>query len=172
MDHFEMVEKLRRKVNVSYEDAKIALEASDWDLLDALVYLEKNGKIVHEKSASYTTKQEAEPKKTQSTAYAGGVFQRLFELFTQAVNRINRIELLVHHRGKLLFSVPLLAFILLLVFTFKITLPVMVIALFFGITYKFKGAKNVDGVNRVMDRAADMMENIKTGSNHNSQSGE
>ena len=39
MDHFEMVEKLRAKANVSYEEAKAALEASDWDILDALVLL-------------------------------------------------------------------------------------------------------------------------------------
>ncbi|NLO13382.1 MAG: ubiquitin, partial [Clostridiales bacterium] len=44
MDHFEMVEKLRQKANVSYEEAKAALEHSEWDLLDALVYLESQGK--------------------------------------------------------------------------------------------------------------------------------
>lgn len=172
MDHFEMVEKLRQKVNVSYEDAKTALEASDWDLLDALVYLEKTGKTVHEETASYTTKQETEPKKPQSTAYAGGIFQRLFEFLTQAINRINRIDLMVRRRGKILFSVPLLAFILLLAFTFRITLPAMLVALFFGITYKFRGSKGVDGVNRMMDKAADMMENIKTGSGHNNHTEE
>ena len=40
MDHYEMVENLRTKANVTYEEAKAALEASDWDMLDALVLLE------------------------------------------------------------------------------------------------------------------------------------
>ena len=44
MDHLEMVEKLAQKAGVSYEDAKMALEACGWDMLDALVYLEKLGK--------------------------------------------------------------------------------------------------------------------------------
>ena len=39
MEHLEKVEKLRERANVSYEDAKEALEASEWDLLDAMVYL-------------------------------------------------------------------------------------------------------------------------------------
>ena len=56
MDHFEMVEKLRQKTQVSYEDAKSALEACDWDLLDALVYLEQQGKLQNEHKASYSTK--------------------------------------------------------------------------------------------------------------------
>ena len=40
MEHFEMVEKLRQKANVSYEEAKDALEKCDWDMLDALVLLD------------------------------------------------------------------------------------------------------------------------------------
>ena len=35
MDKLEKVEKLRAKTGVSYEDAKNALEACDYDLLDA-----------------------------------------------------------------------------------------------------------------------------------------
>ena len=45
MDRFELVEKLVKSAGVSYEDAKTALESSGWDLLDAAVWLEKNGKI-------------------------------------------------------------------------------------------------------------------------------
>ena len=41
MDKLEKVEKLRAKTGVSYEDAKNALEACDYDLLDAIIYLEK-----------------------------------------------------------------------------------------------------------------------------------
>ena len=44
MDKLEKVEKLRERANVSYEEAKAALEANDWDLLDAMVALEKSGK--------------------------------------------------------------------------------------------------------------------------------
>ena len=44
MDQLEKVDKLRERANVSYEEAKEALEASNWDLLDAMVYLEKHGK--------------------------------------------------------------------------------------------------------------------------------
>ena len=44
MDNFEKVEKLREHANVTYEEAKEALENSNWDILDAMIYLEKNGK--------------------------------------------------------------------------------------------------------------------------------
>ena len=61
MDHFEMVEKLRAKANVSYEEAKAALEKSDWDMLDALVLLESEGKVKDAPEAKeYTTQEKKE----------------------------------------------------------------------------------------------------------------
>ena len=48
MDHLEMVEKLREKANVSYEEASAALEKCNWDLLDALLLLESEGKLHRE----------------------------------------------------------------------------------------------------------------------------
>ena len=52
MEHFEMVEKLRQKANISYVGAKNALEQNDWDLLDALVYLEGQNRVHQEKANS------------------------------------------------------------------------------------------------------------------------
>ncbi len=47
MSEFEMVEKIREKANVSYAEAKQALEATDWNLLEAMVLLEQEGKVAH-----------------------------------------------------------------------------------------------------------------------------
>ncbi len=165
MDHFEMVEKLRQKAQVSYEDAKASLEACNWDLLDALVYLEQAGKLQSEGKTSYSTRQEPNPVHKSSPAYSGGIFQRLFDLLVSLINRLNEVDLDIKKADKTLFSLPVIAFILLLVFAFWITLPLMVVGLFFGLRYRFKGYKGVENVNRVMDKAAKMAENIKSGAN-------
>ena len=52
MDNFEKVERLREKADVTYDEAKRALEACNWDMLDALIYLETLGKV---KKSSVTT---------------------------------------------------------------------------------------------------------------------
>ena len=54
MDKLEKVEKLREKTGVSYEDAKSALEACDYDVLDAIIYLEKLGKVKSPEMGSFT----------------------------------------------------------------------------------------------------------------------
>ena len=43
--NLEQIDELRKRANVSYEDAKTALEQCDGNLIDALVYLEKQNKI-------------------------------------------------------------------------------------------------------------------------------
>ena len=45
MNQLERVEKIREKTGVTYEEAKEALEAAGGDVLDAIVYLENQGKI-------------------------------------------------------------------------------------------------------------------------------
>ncbi len=78
MTNYEMVELLRQKANVSYEEAKAALEAANWDLLDAIVLLEREGKVP-ENDARFSTKAEsgekernAEKQKKRDGAFATG----------------------------------------------------------------------------------------------------
>ncbi len=41
----EQIDLLRKRANVSYEEAKEVLEKFDGDIIEALVYLEKNKKV-------------------------------------------------------------------------------------------------------------------------------
>ncbi len=52
MDHIEMVENLRQKANVSYSEAKESLEKANWDMLEAMILLENDGKIEKGTSSS------------------------------------------------------------------------------------------------------------------------
>ena len=55
MDILEKVEKLVEKTGVSYEDAKSALEKSEGDILDAMIVLEKEGKVQAPRNSTYST---------------------------------------------------------------------------------------------------------------------
>ena len=54
----EMVERLKGKANVSYKQAKEALEYSGGNLLDALIYLEEKESIPRDAGAYYSTRSE------------------------------------------------------------------------------------------------------------------
>ena len=52
MNHFEMAQTLREKTGISYEEARRALEQAGWDILEAMVALEKEGKLDHDNNTS------------------------------------------------------------------------------------------------------------------------
>lgn len=43
MEDYKLVEKLKNEANISYEEAKIALEQSSWDILDAFCLFGREG---------------------------------------------------------------------------------------------------------------------------------
>ena len=45
MERNEMIKKLMEKAYVTNEEAQEVLEKCNWDLLDAIIYLERNGKV-------------------------------------------------------------------------------------------------------------------------------
>lgn len=49
-NYLEQIDLLRKRANVGYEEAKAALEKSNGDLVEALIYLEKENKIKSEMS--------------------------------------------------------------------------------------------------------------------------
>ena len=162
MDHFEMVEKLRTKANVSYEEAKAALEKTDWDVLDALVLLESEGKVVDaQPKAEYTT-QEKEDKKfyvevnPQVKAGASKAWDWIKGMFQKG----NANQFVIRRRGEELIAMPITVLVLLLICVWPFSLGVLFLGLFLGARYSFRGPDmNSDSkVNEVMDKAAKMVQ--------------
>ncbi len=158
MDHFEMVEKLRIKTQVSYEEAKAALEANDWDLLDALIYLESRGKTNEAERADYTTKQE--PVKYKKSDYETSknlsYGARVLSFFSELIDASNHTMFQFYYRENRLFELPINTIILLMIMTFPTIFFVLVIAMFFGIRYKIDaGEGKAKNVNRWLNKAAD-----------------
>ena len=170
MEKLEKVEKLREKTGVTYEDAKAALVACDYDLLDAIVYLEKLGKIKSPENTSYTTTLQA-PSKEFERAQAsyedsckkstiGDGVDRFISWAGDLMKKSCKSTFHVEHEGKQVVAVPLLVFILLLIFAFWITLPLMIVGLFFDYKYHFEGINKID-VNEVCDKASAAAMNMK-----------
>ena len=65
MDKLEKVEKIRQKTGASYTDAVQALDICDGDILDAIVYLEQEGKINEQNVARFSSTSDEE--KTSDT---------------------------------------------------------------------------------------------------------
>ena len=232
----EHVDILMNRANISYEEAQAALTKADGDLLQALIDLEKDGKIKNQ-SASYSTdsrmparygnESAAGGQSGQSGSNGGGsawngpgghdnssgqnnwggpggqggqgnwggpggqggqnnwggpgyqgynqgydyrkntsglgdMFRSMWAGLMNLIRRGNINHFEVYRHGNNIISIPVTVLIVLLILAFWVTLPAMVIGLFFGCRYRFRGPDlGRDSINRAMDSASDAAENIK-----------
>ncbi|MDR1206682.1 MAG: ubiquitin [Peptococcaceae bacterium] len=173
MATLEMVDKLKDRAQVSYEEAKEALDASGDDLLEALIYLEKQGKTAPPENGGYYNSKGSASAAAALNPAGAGPDGRKKDGFGQALGRFfcwcgrlvqkscaNIFE--VWRQENSVVSMPVLFLILALIFFFWVSVPLLVIGLFCGCRYRFRG-KDVEkfGVNHVMDAAADAADNFK-----------
>ena len=161
MDHLEMVEKLREKANVSYEEARTALEASDWDLLDALVLLESEGKTGTRTASDFTTRaaQEEAPRPEKKEEFdLRGALRKLLCALRKLIRKGNANTFAVIRKEEEIVAVPVTVLAALLIFVWPFSSIVLIVGLFLGCRYRFSGPDISRKVNDVMDQAADAVQ--------------
>lgn len=172
----EQVEKLRQKTGISYDEAKAALEKTNGDILEAIINLEKEGRISAPEGGGYynsgKSRQNSESNyrerefKGESHRDEGSSFGDLVGKFFKWCGKIinignrNSFEVKKNHENVITLPVTVLA--LLLIFTFWVTVPLIILGLFFGYRYMFVGPDlGKENVNRTLDSVAKAAENIK-----------
>ena len=173
MSTIEQIEKLREKADVTYEEAKAALDAASGDMLDAIISLEKQGKVkAPANGGSFATlsqndesgrekKQENSKAKDRGESVAS-LLGRFFRWCGRIIAKGNAHMFDVRRRDETVLSLPVTVLVLLLIFMFWVAVPLLVIGLFFGCRYYFRGPDlEKTRVNKVMDAAADAAEGIK-----------
>ena len=174
MTNFEKVEKLVQKANVSYEEAKAALDKAEGDLLDAVILLEKEGKTQAPRQSSFSTEYEQQ---TQYVSVAGKVEddrrsydkdaqrqerkEKVKKGFGNIVDFLTRNFLLIKRNGELVVKLPLWAVILIFLAAWHISIIAVIVSLFFGVTYSFKGEAKMSAANTVMDKVSSAAEKVK-----------
>ena len=178
MDNLKKVEKLMERADVSYEEAKAVLEECDWDVLEAVVKLESQGKLKKNAStASYSTDgsaggQDSKSPQEMAKSYEDytkshenkerSAFHTLWKALKLVLKKSCENTFIVKKDSKIIMEMPVLLMAILMICFFWILLILMVISLFCGFSYGFSGPElGRDNVNNAMGRASEMAENIK-----------
>ena len=169
MEMMEKVERLREKANVTYEEAKAALEQTGGDLLDAMVLLERQGKVKEPAQSTFSTDYEEQTEyvkvrdkveeQEKSAPSFGRTIGRLFRGF---IRFIRNTTFFVTKGEEAVFTMPTIVFVLLLFFFWEILAPVMIIALFFGIRYSFEGEEEAEKANSILNKAGDFAQDVRS----------
>jgi hypothetical protein len=180
MENFEKIEQLVNKAGCSYEDAKAALEGCGWDMIDAIISLERDGKVKKE-SAAYTAKpaQEAEivsevtvdstgsRSGNQGNAGNAGKAEKepkekkgLWKKF-KSIMTDNRL-VIIKSNGQQLADLPIWIPVIALITFFWATLILAAVAMVFGCRFHFEGADlGKTNINNTMDKATDYAEKVR-----------
>ena len=183
MDDTKLIEKLKDKANISYEEAKEVLENNNWDILDAIIYLEKKGKIkgpsvgtfyTNESKDAYSNNQNIaiynKWEENRNSRKING-FEGIFEAVCRVIDTCNNIFLEIAKDGKMFLKIPFTVLILLLMFTFWIVIPLVIVGLFFDIEFSIASKRvNTDKANKIFKEISlvvkKIKEEIKKGFNH------
>lgn len=170
----EQVEELRQRANISYDEAKAALEETNGDMLEAIINLEKQNRIKPPKGGGYYSSKNSQQdrrneqhsgsnsSKENDGASFGELLGKFFRWAGKIINKGNKNHLEVIKDGDKIMAIPVTVLAVLLLFMFWITIPLMIVGLFFGYKYIFSGPDlGKENVNRAMDSVADVAENLK-----------
>lgn len=174
MINLENVEKLREHTGVSYEDARDALKAANGDLLEALIYLERQGKLKdtqktgHYKSSSksdYTADGNFGFDDNKTNGFIAAL-KKIGKAIVYIIEKGNKNSLEVNRKKKHILSLPLTVVVLLLLVAFWLVVPLMVIGLFFGFRYAFAGddmeeIQINEKMEKFKDKVSDFAEDVK-----------
>ena len=170
MERYEMAELLSQKAGVTLEEARAALEENNWDMLDAMVALERTSKStdrgVHvETEAGGYTEPNIQPVKNVSEKrepFFSNGFATIWEYLKKLWFVLIDNDFIVVRRGKRLLAVPVLVLLVLLLASFGLMLVVLIAGLFCGCQYMFEGRQlGKDIVNDSMGKMSDLAEDIK-----------
>ena len=170
MDNMQMVEKLREYADVTYEEAKAALDEANGDLLEAVILLERQGKTKKPEQSTYTTKAEEQPQyqdvreriEQQEKKASDGFGRKTGRAVKKMVNILRRNFFQVTRSDNLLFQMPVWVFALILLFFWETVIPVMLISLFFGVRFSFTGEDDLSSANNFMEKAGDMADEVRS----------
>jgi hypothetical protein len=138
--NLNQIDELRKRAHVSYSDAKEALEKCDGDILEAIVYLEKNNKTPSTKTS-------------------------FFDKIGALLKKGNETRFIMHKQDKIIFNLSLNIAILITI----ITLPFiefiaigLLIALFTGHKLKLQSSTaNMSKINQTLDKVSNVVDQVK-----------
>ena len=132
----ELIEKLKEKVNISYADAKEALEKCNGDLVDALIYVEKENKI------------KAAPEEKKTCGF--------WKTIKKWVKRGNDTRLVISKEDDTVINISMTIFIILAIIATPFVFVALLLALFTGHKFRMKTADFDEAkINKTFDDISD-----------------
>ncbi|MBU3093601.1 DUF4342 domain-containing protein [Clostridium sp. CM028] len=141
--NLEQIDELRKRANVSYEDAKNALEQSAGDLIEALVYLEKQNKI-----------------KAEENPCSESIF---FKEVKNLIKKANETKLIVKKDDAVVLNICVTLAIIITIVAFPLVIGALILALATNHKIRIQKKNNEDSeANKIFDKMSVAVNKVTT----------
>lgn len=124
----EQIDLIMQRANVSYNEAKEALEQCNGDVVEALLYLEKFEKIKANKSTTS------------------------IEKLTTFIDKLNATTFIMKKKERVYVNVPLSVALIAIILCFYISILAIIISLIFGVRISITGENDIaNKINSTFD---------------------
>ncbi len=156
----EKIDSLRERANVSYAEAKAALEQNDGNMIDAIIYLESEDKTVYDRAKRSSAKNQERERaharrakcRASSDEFATGC-QKLFK-------SLNETRVVMYNNERVVLDISSTVALLGL-FVPPVTISIFIIALLTGNKFKIiRKDKKADVFNAVLNKAAKVSQDV------------
>lgn len=167
----EKIDSLRERANVSYAEAKDALEKSGGNMIDAIISLEGENKTVYDRAKKAQSRQKDTERMHHKKEQYKSNADDFVDSSKKLLKSLNDTRVIMYNTDRVVFDISMTVTLIAAVFAFPISAAVFVIGLLTGNKYKIirKNKKN-DLVNSVLDKAAQVSktvaDNLKDKVNH------
>ena len=155
MNRFELIEKLRERADINYEEADQLLSDTQDDLIAALIILEKQGRLKGMQQSGTGRMPGADDVRTEA-----GTKKSRRSVIGHAVrtfgNFIAHTTFHMAHGENEILVLPTFVFALLMLFFWQTIAPLMLISLFFKVHYFFDGTASTKAANDFIDQAEEL----------------
>lgn len=169
MEQYEKVERVAKQAGVTFEEAKNALEACNWDMLDATILLEKQNRKAAKQQQVFSTDYEAQPGYRNVAATAevnsanagrnGANGKDFGDKVKDFFRKSHTNHLVIRRNNKEIVSLPIWAAVLIALCMFKLVVILLIIALVCGCKLTFEGpdSSRMEPVNKAVNTAGQAM---------------
>ncbi|MBQ9942890.1 MAG: hypothetical protein IJO67_00855 [Clostridia bacterium] len=144
MINLSLIDKLQKQANVSFEDAKEALEMTEWDVLDAYVWLQARGKIdslpmESELRVNEKKEEEKNMESNQNTVNTARQEEEDLGFFGNLLQMLRQNRLVARASRGRVWSISLLGLLFVLLFFRKFFFVALIISLLLQVKYSIEG---------------------------------
>jgi len=128
----EKIDMLMERANISYKEAKDALEKFDGDMVEALIFLESNEKVSMGKPSKQTNPNHDSRERREKRHQRRGKERDFFEDVKKMFKKMHATSFIIAKKDKRLLDIPLTIAVFIILFTLPASLFLLILPYVFG----------------------------------------